>query len=249
LLLQLQAIGFGTSALNFFHSYLSDRFHRVIANRSTTEWKEIGKGVPQGSGISPITFNIYVKDLPMAADLRIFQYADDITESVSAKTIEEVEARLTKGFKNTKTHCENLDLLINNTKIQLILFKQPTKKITKDYSLTLENVKISAEKTVKLLGFMLDQHLTFSAHIDSAVMKARNSLGILRKAASNMPKELRKMSYLGITRSHLEYCSSVYMGAAETHMKKLDKVQRIAARIICKTNKDAHAATLLDSLK
>ena len=81
---------------------MSGRFRRLIANGTSTEWKDIGKGLPQGSGLSPGTFNIYVKDLLDAANLRTFQYADDITESASAKTIEEVEAALIEGFQNTK---------------------------------------------------------------------------------------------------------------------------------------------------
>ena len=85
--------------------------------------------------MSPGTFNIYVKDLPDAANLRTFQYADDITESASAKTIEEVEAVLIEGFQTTKTFCERLDLLVNNAKTQLIVFKQPTKRIAKDIAL------------------------------------------------------------------------------------------------------------------
>jgi len=108
--------------------------------------------------------------------------------------------------------------------------------------------KSQRKKTVKLLGFTLDQHLTFLAHIDSAVMKARNSLGMLRKAAPNLPKDMRKMTYIGIARAHMEYCNMVFIGAAETHLKKLDLVQRMAARIISKAKRDAHAAPLLESL-
>jgi len=43
----------------------------------------------------------------------------------------------------------------------------------------------------------------------------------------------------------MEYCSSLFTSAAKTHLKKLDTIQRIAARIICDVPRDTHAEPLL----
>jgi len=109
-------------------------------------------------------------------------------------------------------------------------------------------VTVTPQKTVKLLGVTLDQHLTFGPHIDNVANKYQGLLGILARAASHLPKELLKLMYTALIRSHMEYCSLI-SSAAKRHLKKLDVIQRKAARIIYEVPRDAHADILLLSLK
>ena len=52
-------------------------------------------------------------------------------------------------------------------------------------------------------------------------------------------------SYTALIRTHMEYCSSLFTSAAKTHLKKLDTIQCIAARIIYEVPRDTHAEPLL----
>ena len=107
---------------------------------------------------------------------------------------------------------------------------------------------IKADEVVTLLGFQLDRHFTFNAHISASIIKARGILFAIKKASKILPKELSKLAYTALARSHLEYCSAVFAGASKTHLDKLETVQRIAARIICGVVADAHAEPLLADL-
>ena len=69
------------------------------------------------------------------------------------------------------------------------------------------------------------------------------------RATSYLPKELLKLLYTALIRSHMEYCSSIFSSAAQMHLKKLDVIQRKAARIIYEVPRDAHADILLLFLK
>ena len=79
--------------------------------------------------------------------------------------------------------------------------------------------------------------------------KCHRLLGILAKATPHIPKELLKLMYTALIRSHLEYCSSIFSSAAKTHLKKLDVIHRKAVHIIYEVPRDAHADILLLFLK
>ena len=90
-----------------------------------------------------------------------------------------------------------------------------------------DNCSISVQTPVKLLGVTLDQHLTFRTQIDNVVSKCHGLLGTLARATPYLPKQLLKLTYTALIRSHLEYCSSLYSSVAKTHLKKLDIIQKL----------------------
>ena len=67
-------------ALQLIKSYLSNRQQRVKINSSYSDWKEIKIGVPQGSVLGPLLFNVFVNDIFWFAHrTKICNYADDTT--------------------------------------------------------------------------------------------------------------------------------------------------------------------------
>ena len=70
----------------------------------------------------------------------------------------------------------------------------------------------------------------------------------LNRASPYLSRQLLRMAYTSLIRTHLEYCSSLFHPSAPTHLKKLDVIQKKAARVICGMPRMAHAAPLLESL-
>jgi len=119
-------------------------------------------------------------------------------------SLEVVTSILTASFDATKEFCQSHGLIINPAKTQLIIFKAVGKRIPDDFRLMLDNCSINPQTTVKLLGVTLDQHLTFRTQIDNVVSKCHGLFGTLARATPYLPKQLLKLTYTALIRSHLE---------------------------------------------
>ena len=92
LVAKLYAYGFDLKSVTLVHSYLTGRKQRVKIDHIYSSWEEIFFGVPQGSILGPLLFNIFVCDLFdfMDDNVNIGSYADDTTPYISGRNIKEI---------------------------------------------------------------------------------------------------------------------------------------------------------------
>ena len=150
LITKLNAYGFSLTALKLVHNYLSNRKQRTKINSTYSSLLEIIFGVPQGSILGPLLFNIFLIDLFfIIEDTEIASYADDNTPYVIAdnidgviKSLEEASEILFKWFN------DNL-MRINADKCHLLVSTNDTVKIK------IGNFKITNSNIVPLYGCVI----------------------------------------------------------------------------------------------
>jgi ribonuclease HI len=235
LIAKLRRSGIQDKMLKWVQSYLHNRRTRVALDGLQSKKVLLYQGVPQGGVISPTLFLVYindlVKDLPVGVKASL--YADDVVLWCADEHATTANYRMQRAADMLIKWAEKWHVTINTEKTSTTLFSlSPKDKATKLY---LGATLIKEESNPTYLGVTFDKRLTWNKHIENIEGKARRRLGLLRKlAGTNWGANERtlKKTYNGVIRPHLEFGSTAWSSAANTHLQTLDRVQNQALRLI-----------------
>ena len=151
LIAKFKAYGVQDQSIKIIKSYLSDREQRVRIGNVHSSWKTTIKGVPQGSVLGPIFFNVFINDIfYFIKRARLTNYADDNTLSFAHANFQIVKSCLeAEAAKAIWWFSINL-MQANPEKFQLIFFNCKV-----DSPVILDGCIIKPEKVVKLLAILL----------------------------------------------------------------------------------------------
>ena len=247
LLKKLVNLNFDNSSIKIIKCYLTNRQQYVQIDDQFSPLLPIYFGVPQGSILGPVLFNIYVSELPTCIQSQSIQYADDTTVYKSSKinnilpSIQTLESDI---LSLSKWSSEN-GLIFNNDKLKSIVFSSIRQKITKDKSYLIRSggKSIQQEPTVKLLGIIFNQHLLWTDQINAVVKSTYGVLRILKTFKRFTPFKVRKSLAEALILSRLNYCNVVYGQLPVYLQNRLQRVQNCAAGYVL-----GRYARLIDSL-
>jgi hypothetical protein len=272
LLLKLSKLGINGIALDWFRSYLGGRNQKVEINGALSDLELITISILQGSILGPILFLCFINDLPNCVDLFTLLFADDTASLSSGPELDPLLTKVNNELKKMAAWFRANRMAVNVSKTKYIIFKSRGKaiklnddegifyddnddsephdpsKITKLDRVYNDNPN-QADKTYKLLGLYLDEHLSFDTHCNHVCNKIAQSNYIINRSKHFLPSSSLRTLYFALIHSHLLYCLPIYSCTAQKNLKKLATAQKKAIRTICNANYREHTAPLFTMTK
>ena len=235
LLEKLKLYKFSQSALHWFTCYLTERQQCVKVNSILSEKLQCKSGVPQGSVLGPILFLIYINDLPFHPSLeRTSLFADDATNTASAKSLNIVKTKLQSNADNLLNWCKNNRMVLNVDKTKVMVISPNLRR-----NIDETNIEINlSDRTIcqvaeeKLLGVQIDHALSWNSQVQKQKKTIIFKLFLLKRIRKFLPLETRKLFYNYYVKPHFEYCNTIWGNCSKTNIYTMTKLQKQAARLI-----------------
>ena len=246
--------GITGSVLEWFKSYLTDRFQTVVVGDERSSKCPLKCGVPQGSVLGPVLFTIYTQ--PLANVIRKFNvsyhfYADDtqIYGSFLPQDSDQFFVNIVNCIQEVKVWMDVNRLKLNDDKTEIILFgsDKNLSNVNKS-SISIGDTCISLSSCVKNLGIYLDSDLSMSKQVSHIMKCIYLDLRRISQIRHLISVDIAQMLATSLIMSKLDYCNSILSGVNNDLLRKLKVAQNNAARLVLKKKKRDHASPLLTKL-
>ncbi|CAM5166280.1 unnamed protein product [Natator depressus] len=220
-------MGLNMKIERWIRNWLKGRLQQVTLKGELSGWREVTNGVPQGSVLGPILFNLFITDLSTKSGSVLIKSADD-TKLGGIANLEKDQDIIQEDLDDLVNWSNSNRMKFNSEECKVIRLGTNNKNFR--YKLGTHQLEIMEEE--KDLGVLVDHRMTMSHQCDMAVKKDNAVLGCIRRGISSRDKEVLVPLYKALVRPHLEYCVQFWSSTFKKDEFKLEQVQRRATRMI-----------------
>ncbi|CAM5146598.1 unnamed protein product [Natator depressus] len=215
------------ATIRWVHNWLENHSQRAVISGSQSCWKGITSGIPQGSVLGPVLFNIFINDLDNGIESTLIKFADDTKLGGVERALEDrikIQNDLNKlekwsevdRMKFNKDKCKVLHLGRNN---QLHTYK-------------MGNDCLGKSTAKRDLGVIVDHKLDTSQQSNTVAKKANIVMGCISRSVVSKTREVILPLYSALIRPQLEYCVQFWAPLFRKDVDKSERIQRRATEMI-----------------
>ena len=235
LLYKLHLSGINGYMFHAIKSLITNRSFCVKIGGSKSSLFSLDMGVPQGSVLSPLIFNLMISDIEKIRlkSCKMTLYADDLTIWMTPKKYKNlfktkvcmyVKKQLQVDIDKILVYMKQSGFQLSPEKTNLIVFSGRHKIDNTNIFIEMNNIKIYPSKKAKYLGVVFDDHLSWKPHIEEMIRKTDMVWGILKTlrttpGGNHIPSMLTVIRSL--VRSKLSYGQETYFSANKNILKML----------------------------
>lgn len=215
--------------------YLDDRTFKVQSSDSFSSSRTIKAGVPQGSILGPVLYNLFLSDIPIIENQGLMLlYADDIILAYSDARAKTANKKINEHLEILNEYFSKWKLKLNIDKCRAIIFKGVRKKLypnarTYNPSVGIGSDIIENTSNLKYLGVILNEKMQYYRHVDYALDKGRKayfafSRNLTRKGG--LSREVKLAIYRQIVRPVMGYAFCIWFGISSHQMERFRTFER-----------------------
>ena len=229
LIAKLHAYGFDKDALQLILDYLTNRWQRTKIHSSFSTWSELLSGVPQGSILGPLLFNIYLNDLLyLYVTTSVCNSADDTTPYFCDINLANLLKTLEKDITSTIMWFEANYMKLNNEKCHFLFAGNTPERI---WTKVGEEI-IWESNHEKLLGLIIDKDLKFEKHLTNLCKQASAKITMLARMATIISYEKKRVIMKAFIESQFSYCPLLWMFCSRKLNRKINFIHERALRLV-----------------
>ena len=239
----MEYYGFRGIVLDWFKSYLKNRYQSVVIEGMKSNPLLMKYGVPQGSVLGPLLFLIYINDLQFNSKFSHTLFADDTCLFMSHKDPIILETLIGEEINKVNNWLIVNHLSLNLTKSNFLLFTG--RKRVENFQICISGKPLQRVKQSKYLGVIIDDKLDWKEHLNKLCTKITQNIGILRKVGYILPVQNLITLFYSLVFSHINYCVTSW-GSPDT--KGITKLKNLICKCVNFINKKTTDTNQFDPL-